>query len=66
MQKLRNDFTDQVVILLAIMFPAIIGSWIGGGSGFVVALVIAVPITVGLIRYIEGEFPGMGKSSASS
>ncbi len=65
MQKLRNDFTDQMIILLAIMVPSIIGSWIGGGSGFIISLVIAAPITVALIRYIEGEFPGLGKKSAS-
>lgn len=57
MKKLRNDFTDQMLILLAVIVPSIIGSWIGGGGGFVIGLVIAVPITIGIIRYVEGEFP---------
>lgn len=64
MQKLRNDFTDQMVILVAILIPSIIGSWIGGGGGFFIGLIIAVPITIGVIRYVEGTFPGM-KSKAS-
>lgn len=65
MNKLRNDFTDQMVILLAVFIPSIIGSWIGGGGGFVVALVIAVPLTIGLIRYIEGSLPAIRGGSKS-
>ncbi len=57
MKKFRNDFTDQMLILLAVIVPAIIGSWIGGGGGFAIGLVIAVPITIGIMRYVEGEFP---------
>ncbi len=59
MKKLKNDFTDQMVILLAIIVPALIASWIGGGSGLLIGLIIAAPITIGLIRYVEGTFPGM-------
>jgi hypothetical protein len=59
MKKLRNDFTDQVLIIVAVIIPALIGSWIGGGTGFLISLVIGAPITVGLIRYIEGSFPGL-------
>lgn len=64
MQKLHNDFTDQLLILLAVLVPALIGSWIGGGGGFFIGLLIAVPITIALIRHIEGELPGLksGKS----
>ncbi|MDA0232519.1 MAG: hypothetical protein O3B04_06435 [Chloroflexi bacterium] len=59
MQKFRNDFTDQMVILMAIIVPALIASWIGGGGGFLIGLVIAAPIALGVIRYVEGTFPGM-------
>lgn len=65
MQKLRNDFTDQMMILIAVLVPSIIGSWIGGGGGFVVGLVIAAPITIGLIRYIEGSFPAIRSARKS-
>ncbi len=64
MQKLHNDFTDQMLILLAVIVPALIGSWIGGGGGFFIGLIIALPITIALIRYIEGELPGMKSSSS--
>lgn len=64
MQKFRNDFTDQMIILVAIIIPSIIGSWIGGGGGFFIGLIVAVPITLGVIRYVEGTFPGM-KSKTS-
>ncbi len=47
------------MILLAVMIPSIAGSWIGGGGGFFISLIIALPITIALIRYIEGELPGM-------
>ena len=63
MKKLNNDFTDHMLILLAVLIPSLIGSWIGGGGGFVVALLIAAPITIGLIRIIEGEYPMMGRNS---
>ena len=62
MQKYRNDFTDQLIVLLAVIVPALIGSWIGGGGGFLIGLVIAAPIALGLIRYVEGTFPGMKKT----
>lgn len=65
MQKLHNDFTDQLLIIVAVLIPALIGSRIGGFSGFFIGLIIAAPITIALIRYIEGEFPGR-KSSAKS
>lgn len=64
MQRLRNDFTNQLLILLGVIVPSLIGSWIGGGSGFIIALVIGAPITIGLIRYIEGEFPSMKSKPA--
>lgn len=57
MKRFRNDFTDQMVILVAILIPALIGSGIGGGGGFLVGLVVATPIFFLLVRYIEGEFP---------
>lgn len=63
MKKFKNDFTDQLAILVAVIIPALIGSWIGGGGGFFVGLIIAAPITIGLIRYVEGTFPGMKKTS---
>ena len=65
MQKLRNDFTDQMMILIAVLIPSIIGSWIGGGGGFVVGLVIAAPLTIGLIRYVEGSLPAIRSSGKS-
>ncbi len=54
-----------MLILIGIMVPSIIGSWIGGGGGFFVGLIIAVPITLGLIRYIEGQWPGIGKRNTA-
>ncbi len=65
MQRFRNDFTDQMLILLAIMIPSIIGSWIGGGGGFLVSLVIAAPLMIAVIRYIEGEVPGLKRFRGS-
>ncbi len=64
MKNLRNDFTDQMVILLAILVPSLIGSAIEGVGGFFIGVVIAIPITIGVIRYVEGTFPGM-KSGTS-
>ena len=63
MNNLRNDFTDQLLILVAVMIPALIGSWIGGGVGFLISLIIGAPITIGLIRYIEGTFPSLKKAN---
>ena len=57
MSRFKNDFTDQMIVLIAIMIPALIGSWIGGGTGFIVALVIAAPITFLVIRYVNGTLP---------
>lgn len=63
MQKYRNDFTDQLLVLVAIIIPSLIGSWIGEGGGFVIGLVIAAPIALAVIRYVEGSFPLLKKSS---
>lgn len=62
MKKYRNDFTDQLIVLIAIIVPSLIGSWIGGGGGFLIGLVIAAPIALGVIRYVEGTFPMMKRS----
>ncbi|MDA0676983.1 MAG: hypothetical protein O2788_03135 [Chloroflexi bacterium] len=59
MKNLRNDFTDHVLIIVAVMIPALIGAGIGGGTGYLISLVIGAPITLGLIRYIEGSFPSL-------
>jgi len=59
MNNLRNDFTDNVLIIVAVLIPALIGSWIGGGTGFLISLVIGAPIAVLLIRYVEGNFPSV-------
>jgi fatty-acid desaturase len=61
MSRFKNDFTDQMVILIAIMVPALIGSWIGGGAGFIVALVIAAPLTVIVARYVNRTLPSLRK-----
>ena len=63
MDRFKNDFTDQFIVLLAIMIPSLIGSWIGGGGGFFIGLIVAAPIAIGVIRYVEGSFPGMSKIS---
>ena len=62
MQKYRNDFTDQMVVLVAVIVPALIGSWLGGGGGFLIGLIIAAPIALGVTRYVEGTFPGMKRA----
>lgn len=62
MDKFRNDFTDQMIILMAVTIPSLIGAGIGGSGGFFIALIIAVPITIGVIRYIEGSFPGIKRT----
>jgi hypothetical protein len=62
MKKYRNDFTDQMVVLVAIIIPALIGSWIGGGGGFLIGLIIAAPIALGTIRFVEGAFPSLKSS----
>lgn len=54
MSKLRNDFTDQMVILFAIIVPSLIGSGLGGGVGFIVGLVVAIPFAIFVMRYMNG------------
>lgn len=64
MSKLRNDFTDQMIILFAIMIPALIASGIGGGVGFLIGLVIAAPFAVFIARYMN-EGAGRRRSRRS-
>ena len=59
MSRFKNDFTDQMIILIAVMVPSLIGSWIGGGVGFIVSLVIAAPLALIVVRYVNGTLPAM-------
>lgn len=61
MSRFKNDFTDQMVILIAVMIPSLIGAWIGGGGGFIVALVIGVPLGFLVVRYVNETLPGLRK-----
>lgn len=51
-RKQRNDFVDQMVILFAIMVPSLAGAAIGGFTGFIVSLALAVPFAIFVLRFM--------------
>ena len=48
----KNEFTEQMSILLIITIAALVASALGGWQGFVIGLVISIPMAVGALRWI--------------
>jgi len=52
MQLPKNEFTEQMSVFLIITIAALVASVLGGWQGFVVGLVISIPMAVGVLRWI--------------
>lgn len=48
----KNEFTEQMSILVIITIAALIASALGGWQGFIIGLVISIPMAIGVLRWI--------------
>jgi hypothetical protein len=61
----RNEFTEQMVVLFAVTVPSLIGAGIGGGGGFFIGLVVAVPFAILVLRYMNAGVLSRRRGSSS-
>ena len=49
----RNQFTEHMAVLAAVMIATLIAAGIGGWGGFIAGFVIAAPMAIGLLRWMD-------------